>query len=893
MRRLRMLWARVKGQAAQGREDVLFDEEIREHIALLEDRFRARGMSADKAAREARRQFGNVTILRAQQRAQRGFLSPSEWWRDARFGARMLARTPSVTLMAVLTLALGIGLNVAIFTVLDALMFKALPVVQPERLVQLRRANGDDSFTNALWKQIRAQQDAFSGVFAYQGNLFDSASAGEKHFVTGLYVSGSYFSTLGVSTDIGRVLSDQDDRRGAALVAVISYPFWKRQFGGDPGILNRQITLEKHKFQVVGVTPADFYGTDVGYQFDVAVPIECERVIEPEHPLLDNPLGWWLYVFGRLKPGVTLEQAQARMRSLSPQINAAALAPHAGAATSDWYTAAIELSRAATGVSALRDNYGKALVLVSIMLGIVLLIVCANVANLQLVRFSTRRREFAVRAALGAARARLLRQLAIENLMLAAAGAGAGLLIANYASHLLVLATSSRLKPSILDLSIDYRLVLFVAGITIATAMFFGIAPALQVANVAPQNAMKQDSQATSGRRRRDWPRVLVPLQVGLSIVLLFGTALFVRSLDDLVTQKLGFKKEGVLLVTTDLDTYHVSDQLRQQLASGLQQRMQAIPGVLSVSRSAVTPISGMSWQWNVKPQIEGKESLKVHVFVNLVSPGFFRTLGIPLISGRDFEAYDDANAPLVAIVNQTAAMRMFSGSDAIGRSYRDDDPEKHPLVQVVGLVGDAKYRSLRDAIPPTIYLPITQNPAPFPVTGIFEVHFSGAAPAATRQIEEASTSVDPQISLECELLSDQVNDALHQAQMIAALATGFSVLALVLACIGMYGVMAYSVAGRTIEIGVRIALGARRSNVVQMVLRESLWLVAVGLVAGIPLALVAAHFVRTMLFDVRPADPLSMVLTTLVIIATTSLAAYRPAAHAARIDPARALRSE
>ena len=254
---------------------------------------------------------------------------------------------------------------------------------------------------------------------------------------------------------------------------------------------------------------------------------------------------------------------------------------------------------------------------------------------------------------------------------------------------------------------------------------------------------------------------------------------------------------------------------------------------------------------------------------------------------------HDTANAPLVAIVNQTAAMRMFSDSEAVGRYYRDDDPEKHPLVHVVGVVGDAKYRSLRDAIPPTIYLPIAQNPAPFPVTGTFEVHFSGAAAATTKQIEAGATSIDPQLSLECELLSDQVNDALHQAQMIAALATGFSVLALVLACIGMYGVMAYSVAGRTIEIGVRIALGARRSNVVQMVLRESLWLVGVGLVAGIPSALVAAHFVRTMLFDVRPSDPLSMVVTTLIIIATTILAAYRPAARAARIDPARALRSE
>jgi len=868
------------------------DDELRFHFDKQVEKYTVAGMPTEEARRRTRLLFGGLAQVKEDCRETRGLMLLETSLQDVRYGIRVLLKTPGMTLVAALTLALGIGANTAIFTVLDALMFKSLPVVAPDRLVQLRRANGDEGFTNALWQQVRAQQDVFNGVFAYQGHLFNTASGGEKHFVTGLYVSGGYFSTLGVPAVVGRTLTEQDDQRGAAPVAVISYAYWQRHFGGDPAIVKHQITLEKHAFHVVGVTPRGFYGTDVGYQFDVAIPIEAERIIEPENSMLDNSMGWWLYAFGSLKPGVSLGAAQTRMKALSPFITAAALPPAADSDTRDWYTANIELTPAATGVSALRQNYGRALILVSVMLGIVLLIACANVANLQLARASARRREFAIRAALGAARSRLVRQLLIESLLLSLAGATAGLFLAHFASRFLVVATSSRLEPSVLDLSPDFRLLLFVFGVTATTAIIFGLAPAIQLANAAPQNAMKQDSQAALGRRRWDWTRILVPAQVALSVVLLFGAMLFVRSLGDLLNQQLGFRKEGVLLLTTDLDTARGTDTQRQQLADALIRRLESLPGVDSVSRSAVTPISGMSWQWNLNPDAESG-TRKIHVFVNLVSPDFFKTLGTPLIAGRDFNARDIAAGPLVAIVNQSAARKMFPGVNPIGRSYHDDNPKVHPTVRIVGLAGDAKYRHLRDDPPPTIYLPIAQNPAPFLVIGTFELHFSGPVASVVKQTESIAESVAPQISLEFELLSDQVNDSLHQERLIAALAMAFSTLAQLLACIGIYGVVAYNVSRRTQEIGVRMALGARRFDVIRMVMRESLLLVAVGIVIGLPLAIGISLLVRSMLYGVRPGDPLTLGLTMAIMVGTAAIAAYKPAAHASLTSPAIALRSE
>jgi putative ABC transport system permease protein len=820
-----------------------------------------------------------------------GFLEAS--LRDVRYGIRMLSKTPVVTLMAVMTLTLGIGLNAALFSVLDALLFKALPVAKPEQLVQLKRADGDDNLPYWLWRQVRAQQDPFSGMLACSAATFDSADGGEKKLVNGQYVSGDYFSTLGVPAMLGRTLTNQDDRRGAAPVAMLSYVYWQRQFGGNPAVLGREIMLDKHGFQIVGVMPSWFHGTDVGYSFDVAIPLESERNIEPDNSMLDRTSYSWLYVFGRLKQGVSLDSAQARMQILSRNILSAAPSTDVVAKMRGWNSAIIEVFPAATGTSDLRETYSKALILLNVMLGIVLMIACANVANLQLVRFDRRRREFAIRAALGAMTARLLRQLVIENLMLSALGAGLGLLLARYTSLLLILATSDKTQRTVLDLSLDLRLVLFVAGVTIGTTILFGIVPALKLAQVSPQTALKQESQLMTGRAHRTWTRILIPVQVGLSMVLLFGATLFLRSLDDLLRQKLGFNKDNILLVKTDLEKHQGTYAQRQHLATILQERMMAHPGVLSVSRSAVTPISGVSWQSDVKPEGGKKDGQKVHVFINMVSPGFFNTLGTPLIAGRDFGVQDTPGAAPVAIVNRTAALRIFGDSDPVGWFYQDIDHKKDQAIQIVGVAEDAKYRHLRDVAPATIYIPIEQNPSPMLVIGTYEIHFSGGALEITKEVEEAARSVDPRMSLDFELLSTQVDDSLRQMKIITWLASGFGLLAMILACVGIYGVMAYGVSQRTTEIGVRIALGAGRFGVLQMVMREALKLIAVGLVIGISGAMIGARFVSAMLFGVRPFDPASLIAAAALITTTAGLAAFTPAARAARIDPANSIRYE
>ena len=810
---------------------------------------------------------------------------------DLRYAVRQLRKSPGFTAVAVLTLALGIGANTAIFTVMNAAMFKSLPVVAPERLVQLDRGK-EDGFTYSLWQQIRAQQDVFSNVFAYQGRLLDIADGGEKHLVTGMYVSGSYFSALGVPAIVGRTLTDRDDTRGAPNVAVISYSFWQRQFNGDPAVLNRSLTLDKHHFDIIGVTPRAFHGMDVGFDFDVAVPLVANRIIEPEFPVIDMPTGFWLFVFGRLKPGVSFEQARERMKVLAPSISRAALPPDLDLSEQQRYMEGIGMEPAATGVSQLSDSYGRALILLSLMVGVVLLIACVNVANLLLARARVRRYEFAVRVALGAARGRLIRQLLTESLMLSAAGTVIGLLLAHWGSQLLVRATSYRLQRSFLDLSPDLRVLLFVLGVSVATALIFGLAPALQLANSAPQIVLKESSRAAAGRRRWELTRMLVPAQIALSIVVLFGATLFVRSLRGLLTQDLGFQKQGVLLLDTDLRGIRSPGPQQQELADELTVRLEALPGIRSISRSAVTPISGDFWKWDVEPDAPGVPG-KVSVFANAVSPSFFKTFGTVLIAGRDFDEHDTQSSPLVAIVNQTAAQKMFPGVYPIGRTYHDRlDPKKDLVIQIVGIAKDAKYLRLRDSVPPTIYLPLTQNPVPR-IVGTFALRFSGPVSSIATEVRESVRSIDPRISLEFEPLSDQVSSSLQQVYLITGLSSTFSILALVLACIGIYGVVAYDVSRRTAEIGIRMALGARRSDVLEMILRESLQMAGLGIALGIPAALLATRLIKTMLFGVQPADPLTIGASITIMACTAAFAAYFPARRAAKVDPMVALRYE
>ncbi|MBV8206284.1 MAG: ABC transporter permease [Acidobacteria bacterium] len=872
-------------------------QQIEENIAA--------GMDAESARQAALRSLGGVALVAEECRDARGMAWLESLRQDVGYGLRQLRRAPAFMAVAVATLALGIGANAAIFAVMNALMLKSLPVAEPERLVLLNQKNDYPLFTYALWQQIRQQADVFGGAFAYQQADYDLGTGGEKRLARTIMASGQYFSTLGVSPVLGRVFGELDDQRGATPVAVLGYGFWQREFGRDPAVASRRLMLHKSAFRIIGVMPPGFFGTDVGDDFDVIVPLETERILHPERPALDQPMDWEFAVIGRLKPGVSVEQARARLTSLARSIDAGAMPPDTGFGVEreDWLKMALDCAPVANGVSSLRFSYRRALILMCVMVALVLLIACANVANLLLAKGRARRHEFAVRAALGAGQARLARQVLTESLLLALLGASLGALLAWWGGRLLVRSVSSPRAPHYLNLAPDLRVIAFIFAITAGATILFGLVPALRAAKCAPQARLKESARSGEGHGRWEATRILIAAQVALSILLLFGAELFVTSFRDLLTQKLGFNKDGVLLIQHDIASLRPTNPQRDQLANEFLEQLQALPGVRSASRSVVTPISGTTWQWDVMPgdSVAGGHSggeataRRMRAYLNLVTSGYFETLGTPVIAGRNFKESDTGNSAPVAIVSQTAARRLFPGGSAIGRSYQENVMEHTRSVLIVGVAQDAKYRRLRDDVPPTIYIPLAQNPfsGEQHALGDYEVRFFGSPAALEREILAAAHSLDPQISLQFTPLAEQVANSLRQERLIAGLSSFFSALALLLASIGIYGVMAYSVARRTHEIGVRMALGARHGDVLRMVMGQALLMTAAGLVIGIPAALGASRMVRSMLFGVRTANPMLIALALVIIAVVAISASWIPALRASRIEPMAALRSE
>ncbi|MFZ0593066.1 MAG: ABC transporter permease [Bryobacteraceae bacterium] len=880
------------------------DEELRDHLEREAEKLRKNGLPAEEAMRRARIALGGPEQVKEDCRNARG-----TWWletlrQDVRYTFRTLRQSPAFAATAILSLALGIGANTAIFSVLNAVMLKMLPVRDPQRLVELTQGEEDDFFTYPLWEQIRDREDVFSGVFTYGGGSFDLASGGEKHPVEGLYVSGDYFRTLGVRAILGRIILLADDRRGggsAGPVAVLSYGFWQREYGGDRKILGRTIRLDGHLFQVVGVTPPEFFGVDVGASFDVAIPVTSVAILRPENPrMLNGRSHWWLNIIGRLKDNISPKQAAARLKVLAPAIyRAAAPSDLKPEFQRDFLEKTLDLKPAATGLSDLRDRYGRGLDLLMGMVGVVLLIACANVANLVLARANARQREIAVRMAIGAGRLRLVRQLLTESMLISFCGAATGIILAYWGSRLLVDLISSAREPRFLNLTPDVRVLLFTIFVATLTGVLFGLAPALEATRLSPSIALKEGARVHTHRRGR-WSlgRMLVAAQVALSLVLLVGAGLFVRSLRKLLTQDMGFERNGVLLVDPDLRGGRFSPERQPVIAGELLERLRSIPGVESAARSAETPIGSGDWEWHVRVDAPGGSQKSVHCFFNLVSPGYFQTLGTPLLAGRDFTIRDAKTSPLVAIVNETAARILFPGTNPLGRVYHDERPlgqrgAKQVLVEVVGLAKDAKYRKLRDAPPPTIYIPIAQLPVPFPVIGTYELKFAGPPSRVIANVKKVVQTFNPRLSIDFHLLSTQVADSLLQERLLATLATVFGLLALTLASIGIYGVIAYSVARRRNEIGIRMALGAGRGSVLWLVLRELAALLLAGVILGLFASFGCTRLVKAMLYGLTPNDPSTLAAAGTLLLAVAALAGYFPARSATRVDPLVALRDE
>jgi putative ABC transport system permease protein len=889
------------------REEEL-SEEIQTHLTLGAREEMESGRSRRDAQFAARREFGNETLARETTRDMWGWRWLGDLMQDIRYGLRLLGKNPGFTVVAILTLALGIGANTAIFSLVDTVMLKMLPVQKPEELVVLAitypKSTGEPNpeFTNPIWEQIRDQHDVFSGVFAWSQARFDLAQGGESHLVNGLEVSGDYFNTLGVQPAAGRLFVSGDDKRGCSGSAVLGYGFWQEHFGGAQNAVGSVLSLSGHPFEVIGVAAPRFYGVDVGTKFDVAIPICAEAIIRGSNSTLDVRMAWWLNIVGRPKFGISPEQVSARLQVISPQIFAATVPQKWKAESQKNYLSGIIVdSPAGKGLSEVRRSYDQPLRILMAVVGLVLLIACANIASLMLARAAARQKEISVRLAIGASRGRLIRQLLTECVLLSFAGAALGILFARWGCAILVRFISSPRNPVFLQFSVDSRILGFTAAIAVLTGILFGILPALRSTRVSLSSAMKggrQDETPGSGHFRPG--RWIVTGQVALSLVLIIVAGLFLRSFNNLLTLDTGFDRGNVMMIGANAHNANLSPEVRETLWSQAIQRLKKLPGVTSASESVITPISGVGWnsyfhrQTGASPV--GRNAL---ANINAVSPEYFATLRSPILVGRTFNVGDSDGAPLVGVINETMARRFFGGADPIGQYMYIDQTSgtAGPLIQVIGVVTDAKYRTLRETTPATIYFPVAQLAAQ-QAQGMseqpsFEIRTAAAPAAIVKSAAEVFTSMNGSISLSFRTLEQQVNDSLRQDQLLATLSGFFGGLALLLAMIGLYGVLAYMVTQRRKEIGIRMALGAGKSSILGLIMRDVSILLAAGIVVGVGISLWATHFMQRMLFNLNARDVKTIIFSVAVLSAVALLAGYLPARRAARLDPNVILRDE
>jgi len=824
---------------------------------------------------------------------------------DLRYALRAFRHSPGFTAIAILSLALGIGANTAIFSLIDAVLLKMLPVSHPEQLLEVVLDGDEQYFTNPLWEQLRDRQDVFSGIFARSNAQFNLASGGEQRTVRGEWASGGYFETLGVSTVLGRTFTREDDRRGCAGVAVLAYDFWQREYGADPNALTRTILLDHHLFPIIGVLAPGFHGTSVGMDKGVFLPICAEPLLRGEDSAIEDGRYWWLYVIGRPRTDVSAAQATARLKTLAPTVFKNTLPNQLGPdGQASYLRHTFETNPAATGLSSLRHDYRLALFTLMAVVALVLLIACANVANLLLARSTARQKEIAVRLALGAGRARIFRQLLTESLLLSTAGALLGVLFARWGAELIILLISSGDTRVFLDLALDLRVLAFTAAVAVATGLLFGIAPAWRATRVSPQSAMKENSRAaTRGRASFSAANALVVAQVALSLVLVAGAGLLVGTFRNLEALDPGFDRDRILLMTVDLRNTRYTQERRVEAYRELTGRLRTLPGVLSVSTSNMLPVGGAIWTNQIR--VEGYTATghtagaPAHandgwVFINQVSDGYFATIGTKFLAGRDFNDHDRPGSPKTAIVNEALARKFFGSVNVTGKVFSKVGLSEKPdtPMQIVGVVENSKYRDLRESATPTFYQPMGQDIEPFSFTH-FELRGGISSADLIPSLRSAMAQFNPDVVMTFKTMAAHIDESLTRERLLATLSGFFGALALLLSAIGLYGVMSYSVARRRNEIGIRMALGAEQRRILAMVLREVAVLLTFGLSAGIAAALLSTRLVASFLYGVTARDPVTLAVSSAALAMVAAAAGYLPARRASRLDPMSALREE
>jgi predicted permease len=899
MGKLRVLWSRVKGQAAQNREGEAFDEEVREHIALLEEHYAAQGVSAEEAARTARRQFGNVTALRERQRAQRGILSPTDWWRDAQFGMRMLKKRSVSSAAVVLALALGIGMNAAVFTFVNALLLRPPQGVSgTNKLVEIWLHNAQRSGMQSYWTfnypdytYYRDHTKSLEGLmaFAQAGREAIWNRGGTGEILHGQLVSGNLFPLLGVGAVVGRALSVDDDRiENPREVVVLSYPFWKQKLGGDAGVIGKTLMLNGGAFTVVGVAPATFTGLIVATQPDFWVPMTVQDRFTHDKTMLMSRDSNSLIVAGKIRRAGDRKSVQAEMHLLAQQVYQAHRGQddslNAAVGNKDEFLDAIvyPLTLVPGPIRGYVGAFTGGLLAVSTL---VLLIACTNAASLLLARATGRAREMATRSALGAGRARLVRQMLVESLMLAGIAGAAGVAVAWVTSRLLMELKPTATVPLTLAIPMDWRVVLFTTSVSVATGVVFGLAPALRASAVDAARVLKDESQ-TGGRKKARMRNALVVAQMAMCVVLLVGAALCVRSLMNANAIDAGFDTHHIALATLDPGSLGYTPEKINDFYARLLERVQRLPGVTSASYAAFLPLGTTRSETSVAKQL-GKDPSAMTVEQYRVQSGFFRTMGIPLTQGRDLtEKEVDSDKPEAVVINETLARRLWPGEDPVGKHLALGGEKT--MSEVVGVVKNGKYHTLGEGPLAVVFR------GELPPARTLVVRTAGESRTLLEEVQREVPIVDPLMAAtQVQTIEEYMALPLFPARTVGWLLGVSGMLAVVMTAIGLFGVIAYMVSQRTHEIGVRMALGASRSDVLKMVISQGLRLTAIGLGIGLCAAFGAARLLSPLLYGIGANDPTTMMTVAIGLVAIALTACYLPARKAMSVDPSVALRYE
>ena len=801
-------------------------------------------------------------------------------WSDLRFGLRLLVRNPGITAAVVVSLALGLGATTAMFSLLNSLMFKSLPVPEPGRLVVLNHGAGADLDSSFTYPQLTALHESAApavDLFGYAGGSDRIAIGNTDRTVQTQFVSGDYFRVLRVQPATGRLLLPADDLRGSpsATTAVISYRLWQSAFHADPAIAGRTVRIDSVPFVIAGVTPPSFFGVETGAYPDITMPFAARLALNPKSTMLDCKGCYWLSIMGRLAPGVTPASAEAGLKVIWKNVRLATMPDVPQRYQAEYFAERLALVPGATGISFLRTRFSQPLYVLLAITALILLLSCSNVANLLMARAQARRRELAIRVAIGAARGRLVRQLLTESALLATAGLLAGIVVYQFCVTGLVRFLNSGGQEVYLDTAPDLRLLAFAGGAALLTLALFGLIPSLRA------TARPSSHSVTA---RSSFTRVVLCGQIALSFTLLVGATLLARSLYDLRTFPAGFRRDHLLMLSPDNSGRALPDNAaRIRYTRTLLDQVRALPGVRSASASVVIPMGGSSWQFDY-----AAGAVSGHAYVNLVMPDFFRTMGTRLIMGRDLTAKDDAASPRIAVVNESFARRYWPGQSPLGKQFHEVD-KAAILITVAGVVEDARYRDFRKNAPPTVYLPLLQRDSTQGWSLNLEVWTYTDPQSLIRPMTKLLGGVETTIRTFTELIDRR----LLYERLLTSLSLAFGALGILICAVGIYGVAAYSVSRRTAEIGIRMALGATPGHVMRRILREQAALLGAGLIAGAAGAVLLTRFLRAWLFGVSPTDLPTLLAGMICLAIVTGIATSVPARRAAAIEPLRALRHD